>query len=253
MRIAASLAMLLLTAAGAVEAQGTRLGDGCDLAVVGAKDTAGFLAFDRELRAAVTARDPAATALLVEFPLRVNTGHGSYSLNDPAMLQARFAEVFSPSVRRAIVEQKAGEVFCNSTGVMYGSGLVWAGIARQGYAIQVINLPADASRETAGREVAFVCRTERHRVVIDVTAAGVPRYRSWNRPHAPTDPPDLEIAAGKRDYEGTGPCAAAIWTFHAAATTYSLEEAGCAPAPKGATAQLTVSTGGKTLAEWWCY
>lgn len=248
-------ALLLLAAAGAASAQGTRLGGSCDLAVVGAGETATFLAFDRELRAAVTARDPAAVALLARFPLRVNTGHGSYSLNDPAILQARFQEVFSPAVRRAILDQKPAEVFCNYTGVMYGSGQVWVNTGKYGYAIQAINLTGGASSDAArpDYEVAFVCRAEKHRIVIDVSPAGVPRYRAWNRPHATTEKPDLEVAAGKKDYEGAGPCAAAIWTFHGGGTTYSVEEAGCAPAPKGATGQLTVSAGGKTPAEWWCY
>jgi len=231
-------------------AQPTRLGPSCDLSIVGAKETRSFLDFDRDLRAALSAADPASTALLVEFPLRVNTGHGSYSVNDPAILQARFQEAFSPAVRKAVLDQKTNDIFCNYTGVMYGNGAVWVELTKAGYAIQTINL---ASSESAGAGVDFVCRTEKHRILIDHIASADLRYRVWNRPRALAEKPDLEIAAGKKDVEGTGPCAHAIWTFTNGATTYSIDETGCAPSTEGVKGRLTVSTGGKQQAQWPCY
>jgi hypothetical protein len=53
-------------------AQTTKLNDSCDLAMFDAKDTKTFLAFDSQLRAALSKPDPIAVALLAEYPMRVN-------------------------------------------------------------------------------------------------------------------------------------------------------------------------------------
>jgi hypothetical protein len=76
-------------AAASAFAQETRLGSSCDLSVIGATGTNSLLAFDRELRLALTKQDAVAMALLVEFPLRTNADGGSYSLNDPVALETR--------------------------------------------------------------------------------------------------------------------------------------------------------------------
>lgn len=68
----------------------------CDLVARGPGEAA-FLAFDRELRSALSSADAAALALLVKFPLRVNFPDGArISLHDPATVQLRFQEVFQP-------------------------------------------------------------------------------------------------------------------------------------------------------------
>jgi len=149
------LAALLLIASYSAFSQSARLGNSCDLAAVGAKDTQGFLMFDQELRAAISTQDAVPMALLVRYPLRINEGdHGSYSLNNPAALQSHFAEVFPPAVRAAVLKQKPETVFCTSTGVTYGDGALWIGTTGGRYVIEVINLPGvrGASRPRNGAQ-----------------------------------------------------------------------------------------------------
>jgi hypothetical protein len=67
------VASLLLVAASTAFPQGARLGTSCDLSLVGATETKSFLAFDRELRTALSKQDSVAMALLVQFPLRINS------------------------------------------------------------------------------------------------------------------------------------------------------------------------------------
>jgi hypothetical protein len=76
-------------------AQGSKLGESCDLASQGANETETFLAFDRELCSALSKQDGGVIALLVNFPLRVNDERGSFYLKDPASLQGRFQETSS--------------------------------------------------------------------------------------------------------------------------------------------------------------
>src|SRR5512141_1446495 len=96
--------------ASAETAPDSGLGASCNLAVLGVTDKRDFLHFDRELRAALAAQDVAALSLLVNFPLRVNYAEGStIALDNPAALQQRFAEIFSPRLRKIVGVQKVGD------------------------------------------------------------------------------------------------------------------------------------------------
>jgi len=107
-----SVAALLIASSQAL-GQDAQPSASCDLQVTA------FVAFDRELRAALTGEDKVAMALLVKFPLRINSDRGSYSLNDPAALQSRFSEVFSPKVRASVrIHQKN-----SATGGLFGEKL----------------------------------------------------------------------------------------------------------------------------------
>ncbi len=114
--IALQLASFLLLVASTAFCQNTKLGNSCDLAILGAKDAKSFLDFDRELRAALSKQDAVAMAFLVQFPLRINSETGKFSLDDPAALQSHFQEVFPAAVRKAILDQKVEEIFCRGRG-----------------------------------------------------------------------------------------------------------------------------------------
>jgi hypothetical protein len=244
----------LLVAVG-VWAQSARLGDSCDLNVLGDKSTTAFLAFDKELRDARSRQDPGIAALLVRYPLRVNDGRGSWSVPDARSLEGHFQEIFPTAIRSAVLDQRPRDLACSYMGVMYGNGAVWVnrqvGVGAP-YLVETVNLPSNAP---AGK-LALVCETSRHRVIVDNGADGAPRYRAWNKPHSLTDRPDLEIAKGTEQSEGTGPCRHSIWTFTAGATSYVVQELGCQgdsdEPPKGATGKLEVGVSGKTQASWWC-
>ncbi len=207
---------LLLALATAGNAQDVHVGKSCDLDAAGGSDEASFLRFDWELRGALSKKDLSALALLVSFPLRVNDGErGSYSLNDPTALQARFAEIFTPETISSVIKQRTEDIFCSYRGIMYGNGRVWAGVTYRRYTVNVINVTRDRQPSTAqgNRKLVFACNAEKHRVLVDEDAKGSPRYRAWTKPHSVLDTPDLEIQGGKASIEGTGSCAYQLWTF----------------------------------------
>ena len=100
----------------------------------------------------------------------------------------------------------------------------------------------------------LTCRTEQRTVVVDLNADGQPRYRVWNQPHPQSQKPDLQIVGGTHDFEGTGPCAHAVWSFEKGNTRYTVSGLGCTETtpPPGATGQLSVFVDDQFKQSWWC-
>lgn len=244
-------------------AQDTRRGDPChamrdDKPV--SKTFLDFEQFDEELRVALTKQDPVALAFLVTFPLRVNDSGGSISLNDAAALKTHFQEVFTPAVREEILGNKNDHPGCGIEGIMYARGVIWVNSTERGYAISSINRDAVPPFNTNNwnKTVQFVCQTETHRIVIDTTASGELRYRSWNRPRSVIELPDLDIPKGEGSFEGTNVCSFPIYTFNNGGASYRVEGGlGCAGEsdgmPKDATGRLEVTLAGKKAIGSWCY
>lgn len=69
--------------------------------------TCALLGFEKELRDAVSKEDVGRIALLADYPLRVNDGRGSFYIHDPASLFGHFREIFTPTVRNAILRNFA--------------------------------------------------------------------------------------------------------------------------------------------------
>ena len=252
------LALLLPMVASVAICQETKLSDSCDLSIFTDRDTKSFLAFDKELRAAIRKQDPVAMAFLVKFPLRVNSNTGKYSLDDPAALESHFQEVFPQAVRNAVLNQDPAQFMCRDQGVMYGNGEVWVNIAKFGFAIEVVNLETSASGKVPKRGIEFTCQTDRYRIVIDLDASRVSRYREWNRPHPLTDNPDLEFAKGKSSFEGAGLCSYPVWTFTNHQAAYRVEGLGCfgdaePGPPKDAKGRLVIFLAGQEKSSEWCY
>ena len=254
------LAVVLTVFAVPAFSQSSRLSDSCDLATLGADNTKGFLAFDRELRAAISKQDAVAVTLLVDHHLRINI-QGSYYLEDAASLQSRFQQVFPLAVRNAILQQPVEKLFCNWTGVMYGgTGVVWVSRLEdvgERYLITAINLP-DVSLSSGGKatgKIRFICETDRERVVIDTGVDGNPRYRSWSKPRPLTDSPSLIVAAGEERHEGTGTCLHFNWTFKNGTAEFVAQELGCmgGTEPKGARGLLGVSNNDEPSVDTWCF
>jgi len=195
-------------------------------------------------------------ALLARFPLRINGSLGTYYLKDAPSLRLRFSEIFVPAVRDAILKQKPENMMCNAHGVMYGPGTVWITHADQRFGIEAINIPStsDTAKDShAG--VIFVCNAGKHRVIIDATNNGTLRYRDWDTPHSLLDKPDIEIATGEEQLEGTGSCAHRVWIFTNGLAKYSTSELGCYDDPEpppGTAGELEVSMKDKPDARWWC-
>src|SRR5580658_3671217 len=127
------------------------------------------------------------------------------------------------------------------------------------YAVATVNLPEgthSSKTQIAGR-VEFVCDADKHRAIVDTEASGAPHYRAWNKPRSLTEKPDMEISKGKKDYEGSGPCAQIIWTFTTGVTKFVVEgPGGCHEdshqPPADTQGRLKVSTPGTPDVSWWC-
>lgn len=258
-RLLLQLAIVVLMNVTTALPQSSRLGESCDLDTLGAADTRGFLAFDRELHAAISAQDSVAMALLVRYPLRINDDLGSVYLNDAASLQSRFQEIFPPAVRTTILNQKTRTLFCNHGGITYGNGVVWVNATGKRYAIEAVNVPtvhrSAGPRTTAS--IAFICETAKERIVIDAGASGPPRYRAWTKPRSLTEKPDVEMPRGNQHFEGTGPCGYSTWTFNNGATKIIAEGLGCsgdsnAP-PEGARGRVEASVNDNSHTNLWCF
>ncbi len=270
MRMAATLIFILLAAelfAGPANAA-SRLGESCDLSVLGVGDTTDFYRFDNTLREAVTARDAAALAPLVDYPVRLNYKDGGHvEVHDAAALRERYAGGLWPVLQDAVIGQQPGELFCNADGVMYGDGTVWVNLVGRAavFRITALNLPghapaqgtpaeAAAARAAGGNKVLLACDTNKFHIVIDAGADDQPRYRSWNQPNLPPADPAMNLI-GDESREGTGMCSHRIWHFRNGNTDYVVSEPGCTngEVPSNAKAQLTVQTHGRTQLESWCH
>lgn len=242
-----------------------RLGASCDLSVLGTNDASGFQHFDNALREALEARDAGAVAALIAFPLRLNlAGGGHESVRDAAAFQQQSGTLL-PVLRKAVMAQPPGELFCNADGVMYDNGTIWANLVGSGIAapfrITSVNLPqgvalraaAAPAPQGAGRKPELACKTDKFRIEIDTLGDGKPLYRAWNLPHAAPEPPAMELA-GSVTREGTGACSHRIWRFRNGNTDYVVTEPGCTDGsePAGAKAHLEVDIAGKPRLAAWC-
>lgn len=240
--------------------QSTEVGKRCNLSVFGEKNTDGFFTFDRDFRDAIENEDAGRLALLTQFPLMVNDERGTILIPDAKSFQGHFADVFTPAIRHIILTATRETIWCNYTGISYGNGDLWINVTDQGFFLMTINSPdALPSVSSKDRSIDLACHTKDRRVLIDSTPKGVPRLRTWSFAHSLSRPPDLEIAAGKDEWGGTGPCAGQTWTFHSGNSTITVDSAnGCWPddnqPPHNAQAQITVTDAtGKQESSNWCF
>lgn len=213
-----------------------------------------YKVFASDLKLALERADPAAVALLTQFPLTVNLpGRSSIGIQDASTLQARFAEVFTPGLRKHVLEAEmqaperlGGENF------MLADGLLWAEIVEHGHGprfrLTVVNVPGEAA--AAWPQLKMVCETPKHRIIIEQTGEEQSRYRSWNLPRALTEKPDLEMT-GVSSYEGTGACSHPVHTFERGDTRIVVSEGGCREDdwPEN---DVVVEVKGKLAGEWGC-
>ena len=111
--------------------QGTQIGPNCDLSPLGAKDATAFRLFDREIHEAVNKLDKGKVALLVNYPLRVNSARAATT----SKIQLSFT-----------VCSKTSTLACPGGGIMYGNGTIWVEDNGHGYGISAINNPSKMRR-----------------------------------------------------------------------------------------------------------
>jgi hypothetical protein len=187
-------------------------------------------------------------------------GRGSISINNPQALQERFDEIFPEYVKTAVLRTVRSDVGCSFAGVIYGNGEIWVdpdvadGVLE--YWIDSVNLSPKSLNSTTlvHRLLDFVCDTPKHRILIDSDKQIQYRYRAWNKPKAISEPPDMEIDAGKLEMLGTGPCLHTEWKFTKGKTTFTVSELGCTNGsePTGTHGFLTVEIDGAMKQELFC-
>lgn len=256
----AILAAMLLIVGPPAQAQESPFTGSCDLTRYGIEDPESFLLFDRELRHALSTLDASTMTMLVSFPLSVNRIKGSnIKIDTPASLKRWFLELFPPSVRSAVLEQKLDDLICNTGGIAYGRGTVWINPASDHIGVMAINLPPEQGSDgnSAAERIEFVCEARKIRVMVDTDQAGSRRLRVWNKPRSIVERPDLEISSGEMKYEGTSPCTHPIWKFRDGDVEYTLSEIGCypesSPPPEGARGTVDISGINQPREERWCY
>jgi len=249
-----------MAAVGVSSGQTTKVNENCDLAILGAKESDSFISLDNELRDAMIRHDAAALSLLVSYPLRVNESRGKYLIPDPRSLQTYFDKAFVPAVRNIVLNRKRADIACNYQGLMYGLGTIWVNLTDHGYAMAAVNVPdsrSSSKRQTG--QVQTACNADSVRAIVDIGDDGTPRYRAWNKPHSIVTKPDFEIADGTEGFEGTGPCAYAVWKFVVNGSNISVESGGLGcfeeshQPPTDAIGRLVIKKGEGQEVSSWCF
>lgn len=261
--LAGLLVLFAMTVMPNAYAADTVLGSSCDVKIAGGVDKQDFLNFDRVLRAAIQSGDTATVAMLSGYPLAINKGKSSISIDTPATLQSQFDQIFPDHIRKMILNEKPEQVFCNWEGVMYGNGAVWVSLTGEGnatrYRIAAINLeePEKDAKSLQKRKVDFVCVTDKYYVVIDDDDEVHYRYRAWRGSRALDEKPDMEISTGTLGSEGRGLCAYNVWTFKTGDTEFDVMGMGCGgdnpDEPKDASGQIQVVIKGDLKQSEWCH
>lgn len=83
-------------------------------------------AFFSDLQHAVANNDRAAVARMTNFPLRVNRARVNHRLVKSAPeLVRQYDAVFTPEIRRAILEERLNTLLVNASGIAIQKGVVW--------------------------------------------------------------------------------------------------------------------------------
>lgn len=77
------------------------------------------------LQKSLAAGDKAGVAALVSYPIDVKVAGKSEKFADANALVAKFDQVFTPEISKAIAGQQFSSAFVNAQGLMIGNGEVW--------------------------------------------------------------------------------------------------------------------------------
>jgi len=90
-----------------------------------AADSGAAVRFLSRLQTAIRADDRPTIAGMIAYPLRVNFNDGPKTYKNSPSIERDFERIFTPQVKKAILDQGADELFTNYQGSMIGSGEVW--------------------------------------------------------------------------------------------------------------------------------
>jgi len=84
-----------------------------------------YSAFLSRLQAAIRANDRRSTIAMIDFPLRVNFAGDARIYGDAQAVERDFDRIFTPKVKRAVLEQRPDRLFVRDQGAMVGNGELW--------------------------------------------------------------------------------------------------------------------------------
>lgn len=76
-------------------------------------------------QSAVTGKDRAAVAALVDYPFTAHIDGGTVKIADAAAFVARYEGIVTPEITDVITKQAYADLFVNDKGVMFGNGEAW--------------------------------------------------------------------------------------------------------------------------------
>jgi hypothetical protein len=133
------------SAAASPSSSGASAQTGNPYEVAGVEDPAAFEKMFSSLQKAVADNNQEEAAKYVLYPLRVNGGKEALTIQDKDDFVAKYDQIFTEEVKKALADQKPREMFVNDKGVMAGDGQIWFGAtadADQTYGMIAVNLNA---------------------------------------------------------------------------------------------------------------
>jgi hypothetical protein len=211
--------------------------------------------FLTRLRRGLGTSDRVAVCGMVAYPLRQQDG----IVQDAADCVARYDDIFTIPVRRAIGRQQFADLFVNQSGVMAGIGELWfAGSCRTApcdlddIRITIVNShPEDGLRPPRGR-VLLSCVAAGQRVEVAADGNGGVDLRIWPSPRPAAGSPATEFH-GTETVDAINGCQQRRWSF-AGDASYVVSEVMCPSdavvPPMGTAGRVTRRQAGEEQGLW---
>lgn len=219
-------------------------------------DADGAGQFFDALRRNVGTGDRAAACAMIAYPLR----HPGGDVSDAGACVARYEEIFTIPVRRAVGRQQWKELFVSERGVAVGAGELWFG-ARcqrppcQASEIRITAINVEPGLKPPQGKVLIACAVSGQAVRLSADGAGGAELRVWQT-SSPTGEPAIVLRSGTPTAEAVNLCAWRAWSF-AGPPSYVVAEVGCmanpVPAPMGTVARVTRVLPGRAEEAGWCF
>lgn len=221
-------------------------------------------AFFAALRRGLANNDVPAVCALVAYPLRQTSG----PVASADACAARYDDIFTVAVRRAVGRAQFDELFAAPTGVVVGFGELWFGLCTAcpggGLRITHINGAGDGSLKPPAGKALMACAMagpgEGRWATLTADGEGGAELRIWD-PQAglyATSTPAIRLKSLDDGRVASPRCAFRTHTFADARTSYSVvSEPMCAELddripPMGTVGVITRATGGGEAETIWC-
>jgi len=215
--------------------------------------------FYDSMRRAFGTNNHQAVCAMVAYPLRQPGG----TVADAAACEARYDEIFTIPVRRAVGKQLFNELFVDTRGIMVGLGELWftgkcrdASCRDADFLIVEVNGGADAAQKPPKGKVLLACRVGGQALRVTADGSGSADFRLW-RGGSTSEPPMVTVAHPS-PVPGLAPgCESRAWIFNDNANEYSVFQLQCASLREmpamGTVGEVTLRRDGREITRGWCF